>query len=139
MAIIASSFLLMGCTENGNQDGGNGAPYQGRPGDGYRNGSGFRNGTFGGPRNGSFGGNGSGIGGFGNGTFGNMTDEQRAQMQKQRMQEALTACKGKSDGDACAVQNPRGELKGKCIVSNRDLICMGDFGERNFTTPPINR
>ncbi|WP_419780699.1 DUF1566 domain-containing protein [Maridesulfovibrio sp.] len=38
--------------------------------------------------------------------------------------EAFTACNGKSQGDECAVQTPRGKLSGTCMSRNEQTFCV---------------
>jgi hypothetical protein len=75
------------------------------------------------------------------GMRGNITDAQRQQM----MQEGAAACDGKSEGDACAVQNAfggaQGGMNGTCLGRDGNLTCMppgagGQQGRRAW--PPQN-
>jgi Spy/CpxP family protein refolding chaperone len=72
----------------------------------------------------------------------NLTEEQRQQMrqmgprgpqmnmteeQRQQMKEQMTApCKDKQVNETCTMQNPRGEMPGKCIMREETLICAGE-------------
>ncbi len=66
----------------------------------------------------------------------NLTAEERQQMLDQRLKQATDACSSKSEGDACTIPNPRGEMTEKCTQQNGTLMCIGDFGGREF---PANR
>jgi len=57
-----------------------------------------------------------------------MTDEQRQQM----MQAAIFACSGKADGDACVIQNSRGDMNGTCRSMNGTLSCAFARGGRGL-------
>jgi len=53
----------------------------------------------------------------------NLTQEQRQQMIEQRMQSMIAACKEKTEGGACTIQNPRGSKTGTCKTQNETLVC----------------
>jgi hypothetical protein len=115
--LMALVVLLSGCTSNSNQQqdafaAGNGSNPPGAP-----------------PFDANFrGGNRS--------NFGNLTSEQRQQMMEEMAQQAISACKGKSEGDACAMNSPRGNTTGTCTTRNETLSCgFGNMGGQGTRQP----
>ncbi len=39
-------------------------------------------------------------------------------------EEAFTACEGKSHGDECSVETPRGKLSGLCMSRGNQIFCV---------------
>lgn len=70
--------------------------------------------------------------GFGPG--GNLTPEQRQQMFEERTRLAAEACKGKAEGDSCAMQDQRGNTTGACATRNGTLAC--GFGNGTWQGRP---
>lgn len=55
----------------------------------------------------------------------------------QQMQEnAAAACQDKTEGDACTMQNPRGEMPGTCKTQEGKLVCSPEFEGRQ-PMPPV--
>jgi len=70
-------------------------------------------------------------GGFGRG---NMTDEQRQQMMDQMRQSGIDACQGKSNGEDCMMENPRGQINGTCSTSDDGSVqCRGQRPNGNWS------
>jgi predicted small secreted protein len=70
--------------------------------------------------------------GMGRNFTGNLTDAQRQQLFEQRMQQAIAACNGKADGDACALQSQRENFTGNCRSLNNTLSCSGGMGSNGM-------
>ncbi len=78
---------------------------------------------------------------FGNhsrsGGFANLTSEQRQQFEAQRLQQALAACSGKNEGDACTFQSQFGNqtrtLNGTYQTNTNGTLCLST---RNQTRGP---
>lgn len=112
--LMAALVMLFGCTSSGQPQAGpqDGDQPQQQGGAGYQ------------------GGNDRGFGNRSN--FGNLTAEQRQQMFGQRLKEAAAACDGKTAGDSCVMQSPRGNRTSTCENQNGTLMCAGGFGRGGF-------
>ena len=60
---------------------------------------------------------------------GNLSEEERQQMFEERQQEMVEACTGKSEGDSCVIESPRGSTEGKCNLVDDNLACAFDRPE----------
>ena len=61
--------------------------------------------------------------GFNREKFMNLTEEERQKMMQERQQIAMDACMEKVEGDECLIKSSMGEMKGKCIIMDKDLVC----------------
>jgi hypothetical protein len=58
--------------------------------------------------------------------FNNLSEDQMKEMLDQRQKIAQDACTGKSEGDICMLQSPRGEMEGICTLIENNLLCEMD-------------
>ncbi len=73
-----------------------------------------------------------------NGTRSNMTDAQRQEMQQQRIQAAIDACRGKAENETCTFAGGRGSFNATatCITRQGNLECTPS---RQGGQPPFGR
>jgi hypothetical protein len=57
-------------------------------------------------------------------------EEQRNEMMQERQEITKQSCENKQEGDSCTFQSPRGESEGVCMLSEDQLVCKGNKGDR---------
>ena len=63
---------------------------------------------------------------LGAGGLGDTGEEEIQEMFKERQQNAIEACNGKTEGDGCEFENPRGAVSAICKRMEGNLVCISD-------------